>query len=112
VTVELRSLIAWAVMFLAVELCAHFRLPRPAAAAALVAAAAAVVYLWPIVTLSRTVWGGIHWWHPLADAVIAFTIVLDIHLLWMLSAGYLIAVAAGIFLAVGAHALQLYLGRK
>lgn len=111
-SIELRSLLAWLTVFFAVELCAHFKVDRWVAVTAVAAAAVIVAALWPIVTLSATIWGGIHWWHPLSDAVVVFTVVLDVHFVWMLSAGYLIAIGGGIAVAVVVHAVQLYLARR
>ena len=104
--IELRSVLAWLAVFLAYELCAHWRAPRPVVAVVAVAVVALVLYLWPIKTFSGTVWGGIHWWHPIADAVVALTIVLDIHFLWMVSAGYLIAGGAVVTIGVVEHWLR------
>ena len=105
-TIELRSLIAWLAVFFAYELCAHWRAPRPVAILVALLVVALVGYLWPIQTLSRTIWGGIHWWHPLADAVVAMTVILDVHFLWMISAGYLIAGGAVVTIGIVEHWLR------
>ena len=104
-TIELRSAIAWPAVFLAYELCAHWRTSRPVIAVAGIAVLCLIIYLWPIYTLSGTIWGGEHWWHPLTDAVILFTLVLLVHLVRHVSATYLIIVAASIAIATAAHAI-------
>lgn len=102
-SIELRSVVVWLLAFLAYELCAHFHADRRVAATAILAVGLAAVALWPILTLSGTVWGGEEWWHPLADALIVFTFVLLVHLRWRLSASYLIAVAVAIAVATVVH---------
>lgn len=101
----LRSILAYGLAFLALELPGHFHLNRLAAGGTLLAAAVLIIALMPISTLSGAIWGSEQWWHPLCDALIVFTLVLLVHLRWHLSASYLIAVAVAIAVATVLHAL-------
>ena len=102
-SIELRSVVVWTLAFFAYELCAHFHANRWVAAAAIITAAAVAIALWPILTLSGTIWGGEEWWHPICDAVIVTSFVLLAHLRWRLPATYLVAVAAAIAVASVVH---------
>ena len=102
---ELRSALVWLVYFLALELASHFKLGRIPTAGMLLAACAFALWLNPTFTLSGTIWGGISWWHPIADGVIVFAVVLVTHLLYRISAAYLISVGLAIAITAGLHAL-------
>lgn len=78
------GLCVWVPLFLAFELPAHFKLVP-----------------WP--TLSRTIWDGIKWWHPLAYFVALFVFVLLGHLDMHWSVKWLILVALVIAAAILAH---------
>lgn len=77
----------WATYFLIAELPAHF------------------ISWWPYPTLSRTVWDGIKWWHPIAFMVAIFLFALWGHLDRNWSAGWLILVGVLIAAAITAHAV-------
>lgn len=79
------GLLVWAILFFPAELLAHFWGRCP----------------WP--TLSRTVWDGIAWWHPVAYFVAIFAVVLLGHFEFRWSAAWLIVVAASLSAAVLVH---------
>lgn len=66
-----RGAIAWTALFLAPELAAHYGLPRWKAAICIYAAATICVLLWPIPTLSSTVWDGETFWPVVIPAFVA-----------------------------------------
>lgn len=103
---EVRSLAAWAAVFFAVELPAHFRLGRLPTSAILLAAVAAVIWLWPIFTLSGTGWDGEAWWWPVSIFVAVFVLTLLGHLELHWSARYLIAVGIGATLVIVSHIIE------
>jgi hypothetical protein len=87
VTVELRSLLIWSAVFLALELPAHYRLV-------------------PWYTLSSTVWRGELWWWPVAITVAVFTFVLLGHLEFRWSVRWLILVAVVATLLALSHEFE------
>lgn len=74
----------WIVVFLALELPAHWGLVP-----------------WP--TLSRTAWDAETSWHPASLFFEAFLLVLLAHIVWRLNAAALIAVVACAAVALAAH---------
>lgn len=78
------GVLVWGLAFFALELPAHWnRTP------------------WP--TLSRTIWDGISWWHPLAYFTVLFMAVLLGHFEFEWSAGWLILLAVGGSVAITVH---------
>lgn len=71
VGIGFRGALAWTALFLAPELAAHYRLPRWQAAVAIYAAASIAVALWPIPTLSSTVWDGEAFWPVVIPVFVA-----------------------------------------
>lgn len=71
VGIGFRGALAWTALFLAPELAAHYRLPRWQAAIAIYMAATICVALWPIPTLSLTVWDGEASWPVVIPVFVA-----------------------------------------
>lgn len=106
-SIGFRSLLAWAALFLSAELAAHFHLSRWQAALCVGAAAALTVGLWPIVTLSATVWDGEAFWPVVMGVyVAAFMFVLLGHFELHWSARWVIAAGATGALLVASRLME------
>jgi hypothetical protein len=81
----LTGVVVWTTAFLALELPAHF------------------VAGWPYPTLSRTIWDGVAWWHPVAYFVAIFGFVLLGHFELQWSVRWLLIVTAALVVAVLIH---------
>lgn len=103
---EVRSVLAWGTVFFAVELPAHFKLGRLPTAAVLLAAVGVVIWLWPVLTLSRTGWTGIAWWSFVGALIAIFTFALLAHLELHWSARWLIAITLGSAAVIVSHVLE------
>lgn len=84
---ELRSVAVWTVVFLILELPAHFGLV-------------------PWLTLSLTVWNGESWWPPVAAFVAAFVLVLLAHLEFHWSARWLVLTALAGAAVIASHLVE------
>lgn len=102
---EWRSVIAWSVAFLSIELCAHYRTSRAIAAAVILTAAVIIILMWPVYTLSSTTWVGEAWWWPIPVFVFCFMLVLLCHLEFHWSVRYLIAVSVAGAALIASHVM-------